>query len=99
MHHVELMMAVIIASTTFIGLTGVVIGQTISGNHLSVVKRKKLRAGLVYFPLAFGVIATMSAVAWLSTQHPLWELMAAAFFGFQMVAFWGIAFRFWVIER
>lgn len=99
MHHVELMMAVIIASTTFVGLTGVVIGQTISGNYLSVVKRKKLRTRLVYFPLAFGVIATMSAVGWLATQYPLWELMAAAFFGFQMVSFWGIAVRFWVIER
>ena len=99
MHHVELMMAIIVASTTFIGLTGVVIGQTISGNHLSVVKRKSLRRRLVYFPVAFGVIATMSAVAWLSTQVALWQLAAATFFGLQMISFWVIALRFWVIER
>jgi len=99
MHHIELMVAIIIASTTFVGLTGVVIGQTMRGNHLSVVKRKKLRARFVYGPLLFGVIATMSAVGWLSGQQPLFELMAAIFFGFQMVLFWGIAVRFWVIER
>ncbi len=99
MHHVELMMAIIVASTTFVGLTGVVIGQTISGNHLSVVKRKSLRRRLVYFPVAFGVIATMSAVAWLSTQDPRWQLAAVTFFGLQMVSFWVIALRFWVLER
>jgi hypothetical protein len=99
MHHIELMMAIIIASTTFIGLTGVVIGQTIGSSYLSVVKRKKLRTRLVYFPLAFGVVATMCAVGWLSGQNPLLELIASVFFGFQMVSFWGIAFRFWVIEK
>ena len=99
MHHIELMTAIIIASTTFVGLTGVVIGQTMSGNHLSVVKRKKLRARFVFLPLLFGVVATMSAVGWLAGQQPLFELMAAFFFGLQMVSFWGIAVQFWVIER
>jgi hypothetical protein len=99
MHHIELMMAIIIASTTFVGLTGVVIGQTIQGNHLSVVKRKSLRRRLVYYPLAFGVIATMLAVMGFVTQWPLYEICASALFGLQMVSFWAIAVRFWVVER
>jgi len=99
MHHVELMMAIIIASTTFVGLTGVVVGETIGGNHLSVVKRTKLRRRLVYYPLAFGVISIMSAIAWFATQKAGWEITAALLFSLQMVSFWVIAFRSWVIER
>jgi hypothetical protein len=93
------MMAIIIASTTFVGLTGVVIGQTMHGNYLSVVKRKRLRARFVYGPLLFGVIATMCAVAWLAGQKPLFEIAAVALFSFQMISFWVIAFRFWIQER
>lgn len=99
MHHIELITSILIASTTFVGLTGVVVGQTLSGNHLSVVKRKKLRARLVYLPLLFGVITTMFSVGWLASQNPWFEILAMVFFGFQMVSFWGIAVRFWVIER
>lgn len=98
-HPIDLMMAIIISSTTFVGLTGVVIGQTLQGNHLSVVKRKKLRAWLVFLPLASGVIAIMCAISWLSRQS-LWDaLISEVFFGVQMISFWIIALSFWVIKR
>jgi len=99
MHHIELMMAIVVASTTFIGLTGVVIVQTLDSSYLSAMERKNLRARLVYLPLVFGLVATMCAVGWLSGQNPVFELIAATFFGFQIISFWVIAIEFWVRRR
>ena len=89
----ELMMAVIVASTAFAALTGVVIGQVIESK--TTIKRKE-RKELLISSCGLGVLATALAISWFIFSHNTFVgSLAISSFLVQIILFWWTAFIFW----
>lgn len=96
-HQNELAMAVLVASTAFAGLTGVVIGQ-ITQHKLPISTTKRLKNSLQWSFMA-GVIAASLAIFWF-VKPCIWTVGVAAIgLVFQISLFWPIVYRFWSIEE
>ena len=97
----DLMMGVLIASTAFCGLTGVVIGQI--RERESEIARRKAMVGFLSASFFFGVIAILFTIMWFSapsteiswlspTVISPWALFA------QIVLFVSVIVDFWLSE-
>lgn len=90
----EFMRAILVVSTTFAGLTGVVIGQIMVSPMLDIRKKIPLKKLLAYC-FALGFVSILFTVVWFFYNDLLWQLLAVIFFFFQLICFWFIVFRFW----
>ena len=101
MYDSELMMAIIVASTAFAGLTVVVIGQVIRLTAVSETTDAKLKQIKHYLTWSFltGTIVVLLAICWFIFNSPSSNLIILkyitiiAFLG-QVDSLWAIAFRF-----
>jgi len=93
----DCMMATIVASTTLIGLTGVVIGQ-VRTSDLPITKRGLYSRLLSFLSIALGLFAILAGLIWFTDTIAVIFSIAAFLFAAQLVSFWLITFWFWVIE-
>jgi len=96
----QFMMGILIASTAFAGLTGVVIGQMmqqwLAGRHAP-------KGGLLLWSIVLGIAAVLSVLSWFSIQGMMPELeyvwilliLANTLFVAQMLLFVFGTFIFW----
>ncbi len=89
---VELMMAVVVASTAFAALTGVVIGQVIESK--AKIKKKE-RKQLLIISCGLGVLATALVISWFVSHNNWVGTLAVIIFLVQMILFWVTALTFW----
>lgn len=95
----ELMMAVIVASTAFLGFTVAFIGQVVvpeTKHELGKVKIMHLGWG---FPASFitGIVAIMLGLLWFVTPNVWVAGLAAIALVFQVNLFWPLVFWVWKI--
>jgi uncharacterized membrane protein YobD (UPF0266 family) len=97
----NVMMAVIIASTALVGLTGVLIGQVMQPTFPKNT-RLRFRSGFAA-SLFIGILAVLLALLWFLNAHICGEcelialLSVLALLG-QIALFIRVAFEFWSIE-
>jgi hypothetical protein len=97
MYEKELMMAIIISSTTLVGLEGVVIGQIMQSN-LSYKIMNRYKAILIsVFVLA--IITIICAIGWFILPIPTRKLIAIIVFGIQISMFSGAVTAFWLSAK
>ena len=87
----EFMMALFIGSTSFAGLTAVVIGQVINSSHPKRAELKKFLA----FSFAAGILAATFAFAWFALQDAWLTLLAVLAFYAQVIWCWAVTWHFW----
>jgi hypothetical protein len=92
----ELMIAILAASTTLAGLTGVVIGQ-IRQSKLTVRSRFCF-SGLLVITFVFAGIAIARAINWLSSPEDWESQEARCYFEIQLVLFLVVATAFWLSD-
>lgn len=97
MYESEFTMAIIIASTALLGLTGVVIGQVMQSN-LSNRAINRLKAALLP-TFALGIFTVVYAINWLSSPSSVERLVAIITFTFQICLFSAAAIAFWFSAR
>lgn len=98
MHQVELMMALLIASTALAGLTAVFMGQVAQASR---EKRERARRVdiitlLVSFAMFLGVI--VCSINWFNSGNPWYAIGTTCFFPLQIVAFTLVFVTFWLNE-
>lgn len=96
MHETELMMAIIMASTALVGLTGVIICQIID----KPVKRwlKTIKTVFI-FSFLFGILAVVQAIGWLASESYGERVQATIFFAMQIIIVSGASSVYWMSER
>jgi len=97
MYEKELMMAIIISSTTLVGLEGVVIGQIMQSNLSYKIMNRYKAVLLPIFVLA--VIAIIFAISWFISPIPTTKLVAVRIFAIQISMFSGAVAAFWIRAR
>ena len=96
MYDAELMMAVLIACTTFIGLTGVVIVQITTSKYPSYARRQFCKYVLLA-SLLLGISVILTAIGWFEKQYTVSRTLSSYLFGLQIGLFicgsfisWGV---------
>ncbi len=97
----ELMMGVLIASTAFCGLTGVVIGQ-IKESNLGIFRKKPMRLFLLA-SFVLGVVTVVFTITWFSApfQSTSWHsptVLCPWLLFVQIILFITIIVDFWLLE-
>jgi hypothetical protein len=95
----DLMMALVIAVTAFIGLTGVISGQ-ISLSNISRFAKTYLVSFMI-LSILLGIVSLICAIGWFSVQEDWKRDLSIHFFSFQLGAFItsGIIFWFGIYEK
>lgn len=93
MYNAELMMAIVIACTTFIGLTGVVVGQIITSQK-PISRQTEIKIPLV-ISMCLGIVTFGICLGWFETQSPSSVRLAEFLCGFQIGIFIMSAFISW----
>ena len=97
MYNAELMMAVIVASTALVGLTGIIIGQIRDRKKLDIKMRKKIRNNLVA-SFGLGMVALLFGVIWFLVPVDPWRIIAVLAFIFQVPCVFLTALASWSID-
>lgn len=97
MYDAELMMAVVIACTTFIGLTGVVIGQ-ITTSKYPIYKRNFCKYVLLA-SLLIGISVFFVAIEWFEKQQTVWKTVSSYLYGAQIGSFIFASFILWGVIK
>lgn len=97
MHEVELMMAVIVASTALAGLAGVVMGQIKEGRRGT----RFVKCCRVSIILSFllSILAVLFAINWFDTENSFSFNTATWCFGIQLIVFSIVASAFWLEDK
>jgi hypothetical protein len=97
MYNVELMMAIIVASTALVGLTGIIVGQIRGRRKLSIKWRRKIRNNLIA-SFGLGMAASLFGVLWLLVPVEPWRSIAVFAFIFQVLCVVPTALAFWSVD-
>jgi hypothetical protein len=93
MYDTELMMAIVIACTTFIGLTGVVMGQIITSQK-PIRMRTPIKIALL-ISMLIGIATFGEAIGWFEVQVASTMNLVVFLCGFQIGVFTLSAFFSW----
>jgi len=82
MHETELMMAIIMASSALVGLTGVIVCQI---TDKPIKRWLKIIKGIFVFSFLFGILAIALAIDWLVLESSWARVYAHIAFGIQVI--------------
>jgi hypothetical protein len=97
MYNAELMMAVVIACTTFIGLTGIVIGQISTSKY--TFHKLKFCKYVLSASLLIGIVVFFVTIEWFERQETVWKTLSSYLFGAQIGSFIFASFILWGVIK
>jgi hypothetical protein len=95
----DLMMAVVIASTALLGLTGIIIGQILDRRKLDIKMTRKKNRNILVVSFALGILASLFGVIWFLVPVDLWRIIAVIAFMFQILCVFPTALAVWSVDK